>query len=153
MAGLYFKVVKSAIALTASQAHTLMQIIAGTNSRVKVLGVKVSFDGITAADPPIVFDIVRQTTGGTMNATTIVKENLLDTETLQTTARDTASSTEPTTTDLLDSFTIHQQSSDYYTQPDGKPWVITGGTRLGFRTTPGTLTGTVHAYITIFCEE
>ena len=53
MAGLKFIAHTADIALTAGAAKTVLQIIAPTNHRVKLLGFGVDFDGISAVDVPV----------------------------------------------------------------------------------------------------
>ncbi len=118
MAGIHFKAITPMITLTASTLETALQIVAATNTRVLLHGLLVSFNGITAADPPIQVDLFIQTTAGTMSSLTLSKNNVLDTETLQTTAQHTATG-EPTNTTLKSRFTcISRQISITFRQMD-----------------------------------
>lgn len=156
MAGLAFAAVRSAIALTASQSHTLVQIIAPSSQSVLITEVVVSYDGITAADPPILTDIVKQSDAGTMSALTPKKINDGDPETLNTTAQYGASGTEPTTTDLLYSEYVHEQGGNCIINLRHLPGggiKIKGGGRIGIRYTATTLTATTHATVTVHGEE
>lgn len=94
MAGLLFGAQTGAIA-TGTSAKTLLQVVAATNVRVKVREWSISFAGTSNTATPIVVDILRQTSAGTMTALTLRKFNTNDDETLQTTAQHTATA-EPT---------------------------------------------------------
>lgn len=151
MAGVPFFIDTTSVTLAASTAKTIAQVVAATNTRVKVSRADITVDGITAADPQITVDILTQSTAGTMSSVTPIKARSTDTETLQTTAQKTASA-EPTTTSILITDFCHPM----YGMPPilfDPPLEVPGGTRLGFRATPGTLTGTTHMSVTLYCEE
>ncbi len=127
MAGLRFRATTAEVALTASTAKTVLQIVAAANHRVLVPRFSVSFEGVAPTDAPVLVDIVIQTDAGTSSALTPAKDNPGDDETLQVTARHTAT-VEPTTTTTLESRFVHPQGSR-----DFGPFVVPGGTRLGVR--------------------
>jgi FlaG/FlaF family flagellin (archaellin) len=129
MAGLFGRAVTAQVALSAATAKTVLQLIAASNHRVKVLRISVGFTGVSTTDEPVQVDIYKQTTGGTMSSLTPSKDNSNDDETLQTTAQHTASA-EPTSTDLLDSKPVHPQG-----RADFGPFVIPGGGRIGVKIT------------------
>jgi hypothetical protein len=120
---------------TGTAAKTILQIVAAANHRVIVPGFVVSFAGTVATDAPVLVELLRQTTAGTMSAATPVKTNSADDETLQTTAQHTSTG-EPTAGDILFKMYIHPQSGGVIVLPD--PIVVPGGTRLGLRVTVGT---------------
>ena len=152
MAGIPFTADTTSVALTASQTHTLGQVVAATNTRVKVSRIDVTVDGVTAADPQITIDVLTQSSAGTMSAVTPVKLRSSDSETLQTTAQKNASGTEPTTVGIIGTYFCHPM----YGMPPiiyDPPIEVVGGTRLGVRATPGTLTATTHVSTVFTCEE
>lgn len=133
MAGVGFKATKSAIA-TGSSLKTLVQIVAAANHAVKISEISISFAGTSNTATPILVQISRQTTAGTMTSLTPVKDPDDSGETLQTTAQHTATS-EPTTTDVLMEEYVHPQTGYCWQAPFGKEIKIGGGDRLGIRVT------------------
>src|SRR4051812_36005515 len=87
------------IALSAATARTVLQLVAATNHRVKILSWGVYFDGISATAEPVQVRLLRQTTAGTMSALTPTKGDESITDTLLTTAQHTAT-IEPTNTEI-----------------------------------------------------
>jgi hypothetical protein len=149
MAGLYFTVKPAAvITLVASATRTLLQVIAPSNHRVLVHRLEISFNGVTAADPPALLELLIQTTAGTMSALTPVPDDATYDETIQSTAQHTATS-EPTASTIKWAGYSHTQNGLIIPGP----WVIPGGTRLGLRYTTGTITGTVTTAPLLRCEE
>jgi len=135
MAGIHGSITRSAIA-SGTAAKTIGQLIAAANHRVMLKGWGVSLAGIVATEAPVLVELVRQTTAGTTTALTPVKIDETDDETLQTTARHTATA-EPTTGDIIESHEVHPQGGSFdviYSHP-GK--TIMGGGRLGIRVTAG----------------
>lgn len=147
MAGIPWTATKSAIALTASTAGTILQLIAATNVREMVEEVAVTFNGITPTDPGILVEILTQTSAGTMSSLTPGKVNSLDTETLQLTAQHTAAA-EPTPGTILYSAYANEQTGWEFLWRPGKEQPIPGGTRLGVRCTPGALTAATKVAVT-----
>lgn len=122
------------IVLTAATAKTVLQLVAAANHRVLIDEFGVSFDGVSPTAEPVLVEVLRQTTAGTMSALTPTKNNSADDETIQTTAQHTASA-EPTAGDVLWRQEIHPQTGWKEFRPLGKEWVVPGGTRLGVRCT------------------
>ncbi len=154
MAGLHFTVTNSGnpLSLVASTADTAIQIVAPANQGVVVNSIVVSFNGITAADPPIKAELLLQTdVGSGSSAVTPVKINQSMSETLQTTAVRGPTS-EPTGTTIYHGENIHMQGGVPLAIPGGK-YRIKGGERLGVRVTPGTLTAATTCVVTATCEE
>lgn len=158
MAGLRFFITTDPITLSSSadaDHQTLLQVIAPSSQRVLIKKATISFNGVTPADPPVRIDFVRQSTGGTMTGSvTPTKAVSSDTETIQTTAG-YGSTAAPS--DVANSRTeseyIHQQDGDRITYQLGKEIPVVGGTRLGIKVVPGTVTGTVKCVISLECEE
>lgn len=134
MAGIIGRVNSGEVALAASTAKTVLQLVAAANHRVKVLGLSIMGKGTGTNDTPVKFRVLRQTTAGTMTAATPVKNNDSDDETLQTTAQHTATA-EPTAGDVLMFGEVHPQSGYAVWYPYGQELVIKGGSRLGIELT------------------
>jgi hypothetical protein len=118
------------IALSAATAKTVLQLIAPTNHRLKLLRWKVSFDGISTTAEPVKVVLMRQTTAGTMTSLTIRKADDSIAETLQATAQHTATA-EPTSGEILDAVDIHPQSGYESTYNLGQEDIVGGGDRVG----------------------
>jgi len=129
MSGVGFRVVKSDIAVGTS-TKTLVQIVAASNHGVELDEVSISFQGIVGTDLPILVEVLRQTTAGTMSSLTPVKAPDDTDETLQVTAQHTAT-VEPTAGDILDSEYVHPQSGYTFVFEGEK---IGGGDRIGIQT-------------------
>ena len=150
MAGLGVLAPTAAITMSsASGPITAWQAKAPANQRIIVKQITVSMNGVTAAEAPVLFDIVVQTTAGTMTSLTPVKKFGSDPETIQSTYQHTAT-VEPTTTDV--------KWREYYHEMTGgvmalKNINVPGGGYLGVRSTSGTLTGTVKVSVAAEIEE
>lgn len=122
---------------------TILQIVAAANDRLRLQGWGISIKGTSATDPPVLVQVVRQTTAGTMSAgvagTNITKKNDADPETVQTTVQVNAT-VEPTTTNIIESFEVHPQTGYRVFYPAGQEIIIPNGERLGFKVTSATLT-------------
>lgn len=150
MAGILLTASPAAITMTsASGPITALQIVAASNHRAILNFAEVSMNGITAADPPVLFDVCIETTAGTMSSLTLIHKNALDTETIQTTAQHTAT-VEPTATNILWRGYYHEMTGGVIPL---QKIVIPGGTKLGIRYTSGTLTATTKLAISAEIEE
>ena len=150
MAGVGFTLDSGSVALTASTAKTIVQAVAPSNQRALVKRIDISSDGITPTDPGILIDILTQTSAGTMSALTPAKICSSDSESVQTTAQFNAT-VEPTASTVRHSLFYNEQT--WVPLIFDPPIPIVGGTRLGIRATPGTLTATTHIAVTVTCEE
>jgi hypothetical protein len=65
-----YSVTADAVALTAATAKTVLQIATPATTRARVCEVVIGFDGVTAANTPVLVELLRQTTAGTSTATT-----------------------------------------------------------------------------------
>jgi hypothetical protein len=148
MAGVGFATVTGEIT-TGTSVKTLIQVVAAANHRLRVREISISFKGILGTDAPILVQVLRQTTAGTMSALTPVKLNDSDDETLQVTAQHTATA-EPTAGDVLMSEEVHPQSGYTWQSPFGGEIPVKGGGRLGVRVTAGASTSAV---VRIFGDE
>lgn len=121
---------------TGTSIKTLIQQLAATNQRVKVLEASVSFAGTSNTNAPIYCEMVKQTSAGTFsNTTTLVKEDAAYGETIQTVGKDTASA-EPTDSGAVTiAEYVHPQTGFLIQFPYGQEQVIDGAGRLGLRVT------------------
>lgn len=134
MSGVLFSVNSGEIALVAATTKTVVQVVAAANHRDKITGWGVSFDGVSPTAEPVLVEVLRQTTAGTMSAGNVRKLNSADDETLQTTAQINAT-VEPTASDILDSMEVHPQSGYEKLLPMGQEFIVPGGGRLAIRCT------------------
>jgi hypothetical protein len=148
MAGLVFDVSTATVALTAATLKTVVQIVAATNHKVRIVAWKATFDGASPTATPVAYRILRQTTAGTMSALTPVKAGS-DAETILTTAQHTATA-EPTASDVLEAGFIHPQVGQADTAPFAFENMIPGGGRVGWEFTAP---AGVNVRVTVRCEE
>jgi hypothetical protein len=118
------------IALTAATAKTVLQLLAATNHRNKILAWGVSFDGTSPSAEPVEVRLLRQTTAGTMTAATLRALHPGITETLQSSATKNASA-EPTVGDVLRAVEVHPQGAYEEILPFGQEYIMGGGGRVG----------------------
>ena len=148
MAGIKMAAVTAPI-VSGTALITLLQIVAAANHRVLVKEISISFDGTTNTAVPILVQVARQSTAGTMSALTINKVNEDDGETLQTTALHTAT-VEPTTgVEVLTEY-VHPQAGYTWQAPYDEKIVINGGDRLGVLINAD---ATVNCVVRMFLEE
>lgn len=133
MAGLNCIAQTSEIALAAATAKTVLQVVAASNHRVKVLRWGVYFDSTSGSAEPVQVRLLRQTTAGTMSSLTPTKLSTYS-ETVQTTAQHTATA-EPTPSDVLDIAEVHPQQGYEVIFPQGQEIEIGGGGRVGIECT------------------
>jgi hypothetical protein len=117
-------------ALGAATAETLLQLVAATNHRVKLLEWGVSFDGTAVANEPVTVLLERQTTAGTSSAGTMVKMDDSIADTLLTTSR-ISFTVEPTGGDDIEEVLVHPQTSYTKIYPLGRELIIGGADRVG----------------------
>lgn len=135
MAGNRFKATKSGIT-TGTSAKTLLQVIAATNHKVLIDELSVSFNGTSNTAAPILVQVIRQTSAGTMTSLTGVKDPDDFDETLQTTFQHTASA-EPTSGDVLFEEYVHPQTGYTWQAGFGRAIQVGGGDRVGVVVTAG----------------
>lgn len=149
MAGVMFKCSTAEVATT-TNLRTIIQVQAGSNHRVLVHEWSISFDGTSNSAEPILVELVRQTSDGTMGSSlTPFKYNTGDDETVQASIRDTAT-VEPNGDDVLDIQEVHPQTGYTWQAPYGRSIPIVGGGRLGIRVTAG---ASINCVATMTCEE
>lgn len=113
---------------------TIFQLVAAANHRVKIKEISVSFKGTSGSSTPVLVQVLRQSTAGTMSALMPKKFNEADDETLQTTGQHTAT-VEPTGADEVMGEEIHPQGGWTWQAPFGGEIVVKGGDRLGIAVT------------------
>jgi len=140
MAGL--RIIVPFTATTGTVTQTLVQIVAPTNQRLSILRIFIGGVSGNAADLPVLMEVLPQTSAGTSSAVTPVKVNDSDDETVQTTARQGFSSTEPTDAGgaiVKHTFPVPTTGPGRdFVFPPGRELFVKGGTRMGIRAnTPG----------------
>jgi hypothetical protein len=133
MAALTLVAVTAEVALTAATGRTVLQVLAPTNRALKLLSWAITFDGNSPTAEPVLVELLRQTTAGTMTSLTLVKWDSGHDETLQTTGSHSSTSTEPTAGDVLARRDIHPQSGYECIYPYGQEPIIPTATRLAIR--------------------
>lgn len=119
---------------TGTSAKTLLQVVAAANHGVRITEVAIGFHGVNATHEPILVELLRQTTAGTMSSLTPVKGDDGVSDTLDTTAQHTATA-EPTAGDILRAWTVHPQTGLVYIAPPGAPITAPAAGRIGLRVT------------------
>jgi hypothetical protein len=145
MAGVRFALATGEIA-TGTSAKTVLQLIAATNQRVLIDEVAVSFKGTSATDAPILVEVLRQSTAGTMSSLTPRKLHDGDDESLQTTAQHSAT-VEPTGGDVLLAQLVHPQTGYTWQAPFGRQLHVKGGGRLAVRVTAAVSVNCVARFV------
>lgn len=149
MAAFQGQAVTAEVALAAATAKTVLQLVAAANHRVQVLEWSVAFDGTSTTAEPVLVELLRQTTAGTMSALTPVKMDDSLSETLQTTAQHTATA-EPTAGDVLRRIEVHPQQGFVQEFGLGNEIIVGGGDRVGIRCTAPAVVNVVAGIR--FCE-
>jgi hypothetical protein len=120
------------VAAAVAAFKTILQLVAPAGIILAVQEVLLSFDGVSNTAEPVQWELVRQTTAGTMTGRTPLKTK--DTSTaLQATGQENAT-VEPTLGDILCAGHIHPQTGAIYPLPlpDGEI-ELAGAGRLGLR--------------------
>ncbi len=136
MAGIIALAQTSEVALTAATAKTVLQLLAPTNQRVKILGWGVFFDGVNTAAEPVQVRVIRQTSAGTMTASAGYAVSPV-VETVQTVVS-VAASVEPassTPSGIADVVECHPQQGYEVKLPMGQELILAGGGRIGIECT------------------
>ena len=143
----FFGTATTAEIATGTSVKTILQLVAASNHIVRILSWSISFKGVSPTAVPIIVQLARQSTAGTTSANTPKKLNDGQPETLQTTARDTAT-VEPTTGDILETLFIHPQTG--FKTPSGYEMLMGGSDRIGWLTTAAADVGCI---VTVHFEE
>lgn len=153
MAALQGACVVSGLALSAATATTVLQLVAPTNQRLKILEYVFSFDGTNSANTPCLVSIERQT-GGTFTNTAVAPSKINDPsgslETLQGSYK-TAMTVAPTSGNVLRTEYIPVFGGVIvWPQTPGQEDLIPGGTILGVKMTAPQA---VNCTVTVRYEE
>ncbi len=136
---------------TGTAVKTLIQLLAATNVKVRVKEISLSFNGTSNTATPILCEVVRQTSAGTLTNTTTLRawdDDLV--ETLQTTCKDTATA-EPTDSGAVPvAEYIHPQQGWTWQARWSDEILTKGAGRLGVRVTAA---ASVSAAVRAMCEE
>lgn len=132
MAGVNGVATKDEVA-TGTSKKTIIQIVAASGHRVVVPAVNIGFRGTDSNAVPVLVQIIRQTSAGTMTALTTQKIDS-ESQSLATTALHTATA-EPTTGAVLFNISVHPKGGAlHFIRPDS-PFVLNSGERLGVAVT------------------
>lgn len=115
---------------TGTALKTLIQLAAAANHAIKINEVAIGFHGVDNVQEPILVQLVRQTTAGTMTSLTLFKNDDSVADSLDTSAQHTAT-VEPTTTDILRSWTVHPQTGLAFMFPEDTRPLVGAGDRVG----------------------
>lgn len=144
MAGLIATAINSEESVGATE--TILQILAPTNQRLRILEWGVSFQGTSTTAEPIQCELLRQTTAGTASGVTPVLNDDDIAQAIQTTAQGTFTA-EPTSGDILQTVYVHPQTGFVYPVPGINDIMVAGGGRLGIRVVSPGATVDATAYI------
>lgn len=148
----------SAVTLTASTAKTTLMLITPAQFGLDLLKFRVTFDGITPLDPAVLVELVTSTnatnsTPGTNNTSVTPAQGYGRSITTGFTSF-AASTTEPTVLTVQESWTQSPYMSGvWYDWPLGNTPDFPVSSGVGIRLTPGTLTATTHAHVTMYFER
>ena len=143
-----YRTTVSAVTLTAATTETLIQLATPSTKRGRVWGFTFSFDDVTATDPTVLCEVLRQSTAGTASAATEIPLDV-DAPSSLVTAQDTFTA-EPTAGDVLDAANVHPQGGSWTVQLE-TPIVMDVSTYLGFRATT-TGSGTPDVAVSVVYE-
>jgi len=129
--------------LTGGTGLTVLEIVAPTNQRVKVLAYGFYFDGTSNSAVPVQAIVARPSAAGTYTSILPVPVEGECTETFQATYNYKNTGTEPTYTaassgasgNILKTFTVHPQLGYEYLAPLGQEDIIKGGGVLAVQLT------------------
>lgn len=143
----------NAVSLAGGTAQTILQLVAPTNQRLKLLGYILSYNGTNSANTPALIQVERQT-GGTFTNNSVAPVKTNDPtgtgETLQAVYK-TAVSGEPTVGDILIQF--YEPVFGGFVGVQSTPAqeiLVMGGTLLGFK---ANAPQPVSVTLTVFYEE
>ena len=148
MAGLFFRANSGVVALTASTAKTVVQLVAASNHRVVIHQALIHFDGTDTTAGRVLLRALKQTTAGTMSSLTLVKCDTTADETIQTTAQHTATA-EPTASTVQLHRKLDPTREVVYDFP-GRTLIIPGGERFGLEFTSAS---SINVTVELLCEE
>ena len=110
MAGRKFTATVTANALASGVVETVVQVVAATNHALGCDEVGVTFDGALPTAVPVLVVLERQDSAGTSSALTPVKGDDGTSDTLDVTAREGFSGTEPVSGGVIKAAYVHPQA-------------------------------------------
>ena len=122
------------IALSSATAKTILQARTPTNQAVVLLGFTVSFDGIVGTNTPVLLEVVRYSSNGTMTSAGTFKDDRGRGETIQTGGFKNAT-LEPATDEVIRNYLVHPQTGYERKFEYDEEIIVGGGTRIGLRLT------------------
>lgn len=140
------------IALTAATARTAVQILTPTNIRVAVRGFILTFDGLSPTAEPGSFELLVQTSAGTMSAASSVKDDRSVSDTVQTSGfkAATAEPTDAGASAIMRDGHVHPQTGVEFRWMLEEEVVLSGATRCGLRLN---FSAAVNVRARLYCEE
>lgn len=134
MSGVGFKLQTAQVA-TGTSKKTIIQAVAAANHGLKIRELSISFKGVSNTDAPILVEVTRQSSAGTMTSLTPTKEPNDDSaETLQVTGQHTSTS-EPTEVSVVKAELVHPQTGFLWQPRFGEDIKVGGGDRLAIAVT------------------
>jgi hypothetical protein len=121
---------------TGTSLKTLLQLVAATNHAIAIIELGISFHGTSNTAEPILCQLMRQTTAGTMSAASVRAADDSIGDTFDTTGQHTATA-EPTASDVLRAWSVHPQTGLVWQAHDLAPVIVGAGDRIGLTVTAG----------------
>ena len=119
-------------ALAAATVETLVQFVAPSSARLRVVEFAISFDGTSATAVPVDVDLLRQTTAGTAAAGTVVKWD--ESDPTPTPTSQISFTAEPTAGDVLASWDVPAYNGLLVMQyAEGREPIVAASGRIGLR--------------------
>lgn len=159
MAGLFLTATNSVASIGTSTTKTLLSVKAASGHRVRVQGVKVTFNGTSATDVPALVTLTNSpATGGTTSALSasygIQFKNFGDGAAgLAAQSSATAWSVEPSTNTILGEFQVHPQTAFVLYWPTGQEYYLSGANYFSVRVTTGSSFSASSVTVDIDFEE
>lgn len=132
--------------------HTILQVTAPANIRVKILSAEIGFRGTVTTDAPIQVRLMRQTTAGTSGGSVTPTDFDSKAEAIQSSAARGVYSAEPTAGAILWENSCHPQWSTGKAFPLSEECIIPGSGRVGIDALIPSGAANV-AFSTILAEE
>lgn len=127
----------SAVQLSTTSTETTLQLLADADSRVKIWGWTYSFggpNGVTATDPGVLCEVVRQTSVGT-GSSTLTPRPLDDQAPAADTEARSGFTGEPSDTGVIVASAYVHPQVGAWTEQLAEPIICDVSTRIGWRTT------------------
>lgn len=122
------------IGLSAATAKTILQARTPTNQAAALLGFAVSFDGTSATAEPVLVELVRYSSNGSMTSAAGQKDDPGRQETIQTVGVKNAT-VEPAADSVIRYWDVHPQTGYERHFGADEEIIVPGGGRIGLRCT------------------